>query len=152
MASEFVDSNVTQPNEQEVIIQEAIPHYGCCVKLYVLFSASNVEYRTSLATERIRESTVLTNDHLDLKDISKQYAFEETGEPHPSHLDIPQPLIDAIMSVADSLLGVRCFNIDILIDERDASVCLIDINDMPSYKHLQNTHLIPHYIRDKLTS
>lgn len=132
-------------------MQEAIPHFGCCVKLYALFSAWNVEYRTSLTTERLREPVLQANQHLDLKDISNQYAFGDPGEPHPSHLSIPQPLIDSLISVADSLLGVRCFNIDMLVDERDASVCLIDMNDMPSYKHLQQPHLIPHFIKHKLT-
>ena len=133
-------------------MQEAVPHFGCCLKLYALFGAWNLEYRTSLPTASIREPLDQKNQHLRLRDISKQYAFEDACDSLPSHLAVPQALVDSVLSVADALLGVRCFNIDFLVDERDASVCLIDMNDLPSYKHLQQPELIPHHIKLKLAS
>lgn len=112
-----------------------MPHHDCCFKIYAFFGIYEVTLRQSLNTAdifRSSESDTRWQDNLDM--ISRVDLDSAKESSLRDRQLLPPAIIELLSRRCDTLAGMRCVGVDVVVEEESMDVYIIDLNDMPSYK------------------
>lgn len=121
-----------------LVFQKAIHHYGCCYKIYAFFGEAGITLRNSLPT---KDLYMKDEDGKEVKpwysklELLSRVGLDPEYEKVMQEKDLlPKAIVDSLVDAAEKKGGLRCFDLDVIIEEETHNFYLIDLNDMPSYQ------------------